>query len=118
MEEGKDYSLGHLRAKYLDMANMSFTTQQYLEAEGHIKSFMDTIKEDTEPAKELTKEFDIIEVRKHAQKKELMHHLEDKGELEKTDIKMQGELEIVIEALHDKKIVCWNVSQRHGLLYE
>ena len=44
--------------------------------------------------------------------------MKDKGELEKTDIRNQGEIEIQIEALHDKKTICWVVALKHGLLHE
>jgi len=118
MEEGKDYSLGHLRAKYLDLANMSFTQGEYLQAEGNIKSFLDTIPQETEAAKQITQDFNIIEIRKQQQKKELYAHIQGKGELEKTDIKNQGNMEIEIEALHDKKVICWNTAMKYGLLYE
>ena len=55
MDEGKDYSIGHLRAKYLDLANMSFTQGEYLQAEGHIKAYLDTIPDNTEAAQTITR---------------------------------------------------------------
>lgn len=110
--------IGMLRAKYLDMANMNFATGQYLEAEGDIKAFLDTIKDGTKAAMDIKIEFDKIEQRKHMQRKQLDEHIQGKGELERTDLKNQGRLEIEVDALHDKKVICWYLAQVHGLFDE
>lgn len=118
MDEGKDYSLGHTRAKYLDLANMSFVTENTNECSRQLDNFIDLIKENTDEAKELTKQFDHIELNKQMHTKQLLEEIKDMGELEKTDIKNQGEKQLLMEALHDKKIVCWNIAMKYGLLYE
>lgn len=111
----EDYEIGLLRAKYLDLANVTFTQEQYNACEGYIDSFLETIPEGGKPADVIKTEFDKIEHRKNKQRKELNEFLKDKGELERTDIKLQGEKDIVIEGLHDKKTVCWMVARDNGL---
>jgi len=118
MDEGKDYSLGHMRAKYLDLANMSFVIENTTECARQLDNFIDLIEEDSEAAKELTQKFDEIELNKKLQTQQLMEEIKKMGDLEKTDIKNQGERQLLLEALHDKKIVCWNIAMKYGLLYE
>jgi len=113
-----DYEIGILRAKYLDLANLSFAGGHYVECEGMIKNFLDTIPDDKKCAEEINVEFDKINERKIKQKDKLKEYLKDKGELEKTDLRNQGESEITIEALHDQKTVCWVIAMKHGLLHE
>jgi len=115
MDEGKDYSLGHMRAKYLDLANMTFIRENTTECAKNLDSFLDTIPPDSEAAKYITKEFDKIELMKRLQTQQLMEEIKTLGELEKTDIKNQGELMINAEALHDKKIICWNAAEKYKL---
>ena len=120
MDEGKDYSLGHMRAKYLDLANMSFVIENTTECARQIDNFIDLLDENKYPeaAKQLTEEFDRIELNIKIHTQQLLDEIKEMGELEKTDIKNQGEKQILIEGLHDKKIVCWNIAMKHGLFYE
>jgi len=118
MEEGKDYSLGHKRGKELDMADMCFAQQDTQGCGFHLDNFMDTIPEESEAAKELKHDFDIVEIQLHHNTKLLIEELKDMGDLEKTDVKVKGNQQLLIESLHDKKIICWKVSLKYGLLYE
>lgn len=118
MDEGKDYSIGHMRAKYLDLANMSFVTENTVECSRQLDNFIDLIKEGSKESEELTVQFDNIEINKQKNIKLLLAEIKDLGELEKTDIKNQGERQLLLECLHDKKIVCWNIAMKYGLLYE
>ena len=118
MEEGKDYSLGHMRAKYLDLANMSFVTENMTECSRQLDNFIDLIKNDSKEAKELTQQFDKVELNRQMHTRQLMEEIKTLGELEKTDIKNQGEQQLIVECLHDKKIICWNIAMKYGLFYE
>ena len=118
MEEGKDYSLGHMRAKYLDLANMSFVTENTAECSRQLDNFIDLIEEGSDVAKDIAERFDKIELNKQIHTQQLLDEIKDMGELEKTDIKNQGERQLLMESLHDKKIVCWSLAMKYGLLYE
>ena len=113
-----DYSIGHLRMKYLDLANMTFTQQQYILCEGYLTSFMETVDDNSESSKKIKEGFDRIELQRRLALNQLMDHVKDMGELEKTDTKNQGELEITVEGLHDKKTICWTVALSQGLFHE
>lgn len=117
-EQKMDYNIGHIRMKYLDMANMSFTQGNYKECEGFITAFLETIKDDGAEADMIRKNFDSIERIKRERKRDLSEHIKDLGELERVDTKAQGELEITIESLLDRKTICWNVAMKQGLFHE
>ena len=120
MDEGKDYSLGHMRAKYMDLASMSFVIENTTECARQLDNFIDLLDENKYPeaAKELTIQFDKIEQNKQMHTHQLLEEIKNMGELEKTDVKNQGEKQLLIECLHDKKIVCYNIAMKYGLFYE
>ena len=111
-------SIGHKRMKYLDLANMYFIQGDYISAEGCIVSFLETIKEDSPESEIIKKEFDKIEVIKNKQYKQILDFIKDKGECERSDIKIKGEQEILVESLHNKKTVCWNMAMTRGMFDE
>ena len=110
-----DYSIGHLRIKYLDLANISFAQNNYTIAKGYVDDFLETIDETTDEGKELKKEFDIITARKNKQLKELETSVANMGYLEQKDIKNDGRESIEINCIHDKKSVCWRIALKGGL---
>jgi len=118
MEEGKDYSIGHLRAKYLDLANMYFVQGNTRDCAGYIDAFLNTIPDESEAASYIREEFDKVEVIKNNNKKILFDEMKNLGSLEKTDVKIDGDKQINVDNLQDKKVVCWNASAKYGLLYE
>ena len=118
MNEGKDYSIGHLRAKYLDMANMTFQGDDTTECSRNLDAFLDTIPDDSPAAGYIKEQFDRIELKNHFDMKRLLEEIKELGDIERADIKTKGEQILHTESLHDKKIVCWNAAHKHGLLYE
>jgi len=118
-----DYSIGHLRIKYLDMANISFAqntenNSNYIAANGHIDSFVDTIKEESKAGKAIKDEFDKITLMKRQVLTNLSESIKDLSYLEKNDIKNRGREEIEINAIHDKKEACWRIAMKEGLFNE
>jgi len=113
--ESIEYSIGHKRMKYLDLANLTFTQGEYEMALGYINAFMETIEENTRSAELIKEQFDNIEIKMKNDRKELKEHIKDMGELEKIDTKRKGELEIAIDGIHDKKTACWNIAMVEGL---
>jgi len=118
MVDSGGYTVGHLRMKYLDLANMSFSQNNYIAADGYIKSFLDTIKEDTQAAEKITKEFNTISNRKHKSIKELQKSTESLGYLEQKDILDEGKTNIEVNSIHDRKAVCWRIALQEGLFYD
>ena len=118
MNEGKDYSIGHLRAKYLDMANMTFQGDDTTECSRNLDAFLDTIPEDSKAADYIKEHFDRVEMKKRIDMQKLLEEIKELGQLEKVDIKTKGEHMLHAESLHDKKIICWNAAHKYGLLYE
>jgi len=110
-----DYSIGHLRIKYLDLANISFAQNNYTIAKGYIDDFLDTIDEKTDEGKEIKNEFDIIMQRKKRQLNELDTSVKNMGYLEQKDITNDGRESIEINTIHDMKEVCWRVALKGGL---
>ena len=113
-----DYSIGHLRIKYLDLANISFAQNSYIIAKGYIEDFLDTIDKDTSEGKEIKTEFDVIHTRKKNQLKELEKSVENMGYLEQKDISNDGRESIEINAIHDMKEVCWRIALKGRLFDE
>ena len=118
MNEGKDYSIGHLRAKYLDMANMTFQGDDTTECSRNLDAFLDTIPDDSPAAGYIKEQFDRIELKNRVDMKRLLEEIKELGQLEKADIKTKGEQMLHTESLHDKKIVCWNALYLYKLNQE
>jgi len=118
MTETSGYTVGHLRIKYLDLSNMAFAQNNYIAADGYIKDFLDTVKDDTDAAATITKEFDKIVNRKKKSLEELHKSTLNLGFLEQKDIVDEGKTTIEINAIHDKKEVCWMVALKEGLFYD
>lgn len=117
-ETKMDYSIGHLRIKYLDLANVSFAQNNYIGANGYVDSFLDTIKEETKSGQVIKEEFDKITLMKRQRLDSLVESIKDLGYLEKKDVKNSGKEEIEINTIHDKKEVCWRVAMKEGLFNE
>jgi hypothetical protein len=115
MGEGMDYSIGHLRLKYLDSANVTFAQSNFIQSEGYIKAFIDTIPEKTKAYMDLRIELDQINTRRKKQLEQLQTHLKTLGYLESKDTENRGREEIEINAIHDKKVACWRISLSEGL---
>jgi len=118
MGEQFDYSVGHLRMKYLHSANEVFAQGNYLQCEGYIKAFLDTIPDDKPVASFLSTEFDIISKRKKDQVLQLQQHLKTLGYLEAKDTETRGRDEVEINAIHDKKVACWRIAMKEGLFFD
>jgi len=118
MVESGGYTVGHLRMKYLDLANMSFAQNNYIAADGYIKNFLDTIKDDSKAADLIKKEFDKIILQKRKSIEELIKSTESLGYLEQKDILDEGKTNIEVNCIHDKKVVCWKVAQEEGLFFD
>ena len=113
-----DYSIGHLRIKYLDLANISFAQNNYTIAKGYIDDFLDTIDETTTHGKNIKTEFDKIHARKKHQLGELEKSVQSLGYLEQKDISNDGRESIEINCIHDMKEVCWRIALANGLFNE
>ncbi len=107
--------MGQERWKYLDMANMSFIAGDYLATNGYIKAFLETIPEETDEAREITKEFNRIEADRKRLHVELEEQAKNLGYLEKGDILTKGREQIEIDAIMNRKTVCWTVAMKYGL---
>jgi len=115
---GMGYSIGHVRIKYLDLANMTFAQGNYLQCKGYVDDFLDTIDKDSESGKNLKKEFDKI----YDNKKKIGNAIEDQsknlGYLEKKDFEDNAKSENEVNTIHDLKETCWRIALKDGLFYE
>jgi len=115
---GMDYSIGHVRMKYLDFANMSFAQGNYIQCRGYIEDFLDTVKEESDAGKAIKFELDKI----YDNKKKIVDAVEKKikemGYLESKDFEDNAKSELEINTIHDMKEICWRVSLRDGLFNE
>ena len=120
MSEKKNsvYQVGLSRAKYLDIANMSFIQKNYDAAKESLDAFLGTIEENSEPADYITQEFDKIYNIRLQQRQQLEQKINDEGFLEQSIQGNQGFLSIDIEALHSMKAVCWAAASKYGLFYD
>jgi len=118
MAEQMDYKIGHLRIKYLDMANIGFAQQQYTNAEGFINDFVDTIDEKSKSGNEIKTEFDRCVDRRNKQLNKLKEKIQGLGYLEQKDIDTQEREQIEINFIHDKKEICWRIALNNGLFNE
>jgi len=113
-----DYSIGHLRMKYLHSANETFAQGNYVQTDGYLKAFLDTIPDDHPVASFISTEFDNIMVRRKEQMEQLKNEIQNMGYLESKDTENRGREEIEINTIHDKKVVCWRVGLKEGLFYD
>lgn len=113
-----DYSIGHIRMKYLDLANLSFAQGNYSQCKGYIDSFIDTIDEDSVCGKSIKKEFDNAYSHRASIAYQLEQEVKNMGYLEKQDYESVAKSEINIDSLHDLKAICWRISLKDGLFHE
>ena len=113
--EKTDYSIGHLRIKYLDLANNYFAQQQYIIANGFIDDFIGTIDEKSTSGIDIKLEFDNLNRIKKERLQTLKETAEKLGYLEKKDFENNERENIEINNIHDKKAICWRISMRDGL---
>lgn len=112
------FQVGLNRAKYLDIANMSFIQENYDGAKESINAFLDTIDENSPVAQEITKQFDGIYNTRIIQRSRLEKEIKGNGFLEQSMQGNQGFFRIDIEALHSMKAICWAIAQKYGLFYD
>ncbi len=118
MEAKTDYSIGHLRIKYLDLANINFAQNDPVTAKGFVDDFLSTVDGDSEAGKKLKIEFDLITNRKQKQIHELKAKAETLSYLEKKDTLEKGRVEIEVNSIHDLKEACWRIAMQYGLFNE
>ena len=114
MVEG-GYSTGHLRRKYLDMANMSFAQSKYITSKQYILSFVDTVKEGSKASDEIKAEFDKAVKIKNDRIDEIKKEASTLGYLERNDFEKDAKMEAEVNAVHDMKEICWCIADRNGL---
>ena len=115
---GSDYSIGHLRMKYLDLANIAFAQGNFIGCKGYIDDFIDTVDGGKEAGKTIRAEFDRVFERKKRQEAELERTIKDLGYLERKDFEDNGKQELEVNAIHDMKEICWRISLKDGLFFE
>jgi len=113
-----DFSIGHIRMKYLDLANLSFAQGNYSQCKGYIDSFVDTLDEDSVGGQAIKKEFDKIFANRDKLADQLEQEIKKLGYLERQDYETAAKSEVNIDSLHDLKAVCWRISLKDGLFYE
>jgi len=111
----ENYSTGHIRRKYLDLANMSFAQNNFIAAKRYIDSFLDTIPENNKASDDIKKEFDKVILIKNQRITEIKKDAENLGYLEKKDFENNGREEAEINVIHDMKEICWRVASDNGL---
>lgn len=107
--------MGQERWKYLDMANMSFAAGDYTSTDGYVKAFLETIKDDSDEAREIKIEFDRIDRERKNRIDELTTKTEHLGYLEQKDVRNTGREQIEIDAVYSRKTVCWTMAMNAGL---
>lgn len=115
---GMNYSVGHARIKYLDLANMSFAQGNYIQCKGYVDNFLDTVDKESESGKTLKKEFDKIYANKKKVEDAIDEQVKKLGYLEKKDFEDGAKAENEINTIHDLKETCWRIALKDGLFYE
>lgn len=115
---GMDYSIGHTRMKYLDLANLSFAQGNYSQCKGYIDGFVNTLDDDSVGGKHITEEFNKIFTNRDLLANNLEQEVKKLGYLERRDYEEAAKSEINIDNLHDLKAVCWRISLKDGLFDE
>ena len=114
-EESSGYTTGHVRRKYLDLANMYYAQGSYPIAERFVNDFIGTIPEDKPAAKKIRDEFNKIAAKKRKEIGELERYVESLGYLEKKDVMTDGRSNIEINAIHDKMVASWIIAEKESL---
>jgi len=119
MVEAKiDYSIGHLRMKYLDLANIKFAQGDFISCKGFINNFLDTVKDESPAGISIKIEFDKINNMIKQQIRDMEIGMGNLGWLEKRDYETKGREEIEINKIHDMKEICWRIGLKEGLFYD
>ena len=115
---GLDYSIGHTRMKYLDLANIHFTQSNFVACKRDIENFLDTVKEDSDYGKEIKKEFDKVFSNKKKIEDAIDKQITNLGYLERRDFEDGAKSELEVNTIHDMKEICWRIALRDGLFNE
>ena len=115
---GMDYSIGHVRMKYLDLANIHFTQGNWGGCRRDLENFLDTVDADSKSGKDIEKDFDKAHNNKDKVEKAIEKQVENLGYLERKDFEDNARGELEINILHDKKEICWRICLRDGLFNE
>ena len=117
-DEKTTYSIGHLRMKYLDLANITFAQGNMQICKGHLDNFLDTVDEESEAGKQIISEYKMVDARRKKLIEQLKTKMEDMDYLEKKDMENRGMTEIEVDAIHDCKEICWRIGLKMGLFYD
>jgi len=115
---GMDYSVGHVRMKYLDLANIHFTQGNFLSCSHDIDNFVDTVDADSKSGKDIKNEFDKIYINKQKIMDMIDKQVEQLGYLERKDFEDSTKSEVEVNTIHDLKEICWRICLRDGLFNE
>ena len=110
--------MGQERWKYLDMANMSFAAGDPIACEKYLDAFLETIDENSDAAKKITIEYNRIESERLKKHNDLDSQTKELGYLELQDYQNRGKQQIEVDAILEKKTVCWTVAMNGGLFSE
>lgn len=109
------YRIGLIRYKYLDLSNMSFAQGDFAGCMGYVKAFLETIKDGTPIAATIREEFAKIDEERKERIKKLDDLTKNIGYLEQKDATEKGRQELEMDAIHNKKNVCWTISMMENL---
>jgi len=107
--------MGQERWKYLDMANLSFASGDYINCKGYLDAFLETIDDGSREAKEIKENYDFIEDKRRKLIDQLLKETESLGYLEQSDLRHNARERLEIDAIHDMKTACWILAIKNGL---
>jgi len=120
VDDGKSYSIGHLRMKYLNEADNVYAMggmENILRCKRIIDNFLGTIKEDSDAAEQIQKRFDEINSLKRNLVNSLDSNTKNIGYLERKDADAERDM-IEVNSIHDMKVACWIVALKYKLFDE
>ena len=106
--------IGAKRLEYLDLANKSFSSGNYSQANAFLESFMTTVRDESSMAKDIAKEFDSIEKKKMETWNATVVETEKMDSWTQSETRDDARTALSLAVLQDKIDCCWKVAMSHG----
>jgi len=108
-------SIGEKRLEYLDLANKSWSANEFESVQNFMDSFLTTIRDGSQIADEIKLEFDKIEKDKDSNWEKLVKDTAQEVTQIQCEQRFYGNQELNLSALKQRLNFCWQVAIKYKL---
>lgn len=106
--------IGAKRLEYLDLANKTFSGNDFQQANAYLESFMTTVRDETNIASDIKKEFDSIEKKRIDTWNKIVEETTKMDTWSQSEVRSEQRIALAVEVLHDKIDSCWKIAIKYG----